>query len=263
MVPEASHAFTYWEHIDRYRFASRWVRNKRVLDIASGEGYGTRGLLEAGAKHVIGVDIDSAACKHAARKYDLEVHEGSAEHIPLDSNSVDVVVSFETIEHVPNPEQFIREIFRVLVPGGTVIISTPETDLYSPGGIKHNLYHCSEMTTQQFRTLLGSAFAKIRLFGQRPGPAKWWSPICLISESCPWERLPKVRGIRRRLWAKWNPERLTLGSEADRGNPVKLISGGEASWLRRTVRWSAVRPIWWSKGWSPVYLVAVARKENR
>src|SRR4051794_1612507 len=51
MVPESSDSNTFWEHIDRYRFASRWVKSKRVLDIASGEGYGTRGLLEAGAKH--------------------------------------------------------------------------------------------------------------------------------------------------------------------------------------------------------------------
>jgi hypothetical protein len=164
---------------------------------------------------------------------------------------------------VPNPEQFIREIFRVLVPGGTVIISTPDTHLYSPGGEKHNLYHCSEMTTQQFRALLGSTFAKTRLFGQRPVNARWWSPMCLISESCPWERLPRLRGIRRRLWARWNPEWLTLVSESDRDNPVKLISGGEDSWLRRAVRWSAVRPIWRSKGWSPMYLVAVAQKESR
>ncbi len=135
MVPEISDPCTFWEHIDRYRFASRWVQNKRVLDIAAGEGYGTRGLLEAGAKHVIGIDIDAEVCEHASKRYGLEVHQGNAEHIPVDDNSVDVVVSFETIEHVPNAERFIQEIFRVLVPGGTVIISTPETDLYSPGGI--------------------------------------------------------------------------------------------------------------------------------
>jgi SAM-dependent methyltransferase len=262
MVPEASDPSTFWEHIHRYRFASRWVRNKRVLDIASGEGYGTRGLLEVGAKHVVGVDIDPEACEHAARKYGLEVRQGSAEHIPLDDNSVDVVVSFETVEHVPNPERFIQEIFRVLLPGGTVIISTPETNLYNPDGMKHNPYHCSEMTAQQFQNLLGSAFSKIRLFGQRPATAKWWSPICLISESCPWERLPKLRGIRRRLWARWNPERVNPVSEADRENPVNLISSGKTSWLKRTLNWSAVRPIRRSEGWSPVFLIAVAQKEK-
>src|ERR1017187_3861818 len=85
MIPEYSDTQTFWDHIHRYRFASKWVKGKRVLDIASGEGYGTFGLLSAGAKSVIGVDIDEEACAHAARKYGIDARVGSAEDIPLES----------------------------------------------------------------------------------------------------------------------------------------------------------------------------------
>ena len=207
MIPESSNSPTFWEHIHRYRFAAMWVKDKRVLDIASGEGYGSFGLLGAGAKSIIGVDVDGEACAHAARKYGIEARIGSAEEIPVETASIDVVVSFETIEHVPNPKRFVQEISRVLAPGGLLIISTPDTSLYSPAGSERNPYHCSEMTSNEFQSLLSSAFPKVRLFGQHPGPVRWWSPMRLLSESCPWDRLPQVRGIRQGLLAKWNPER--------------------------------------------------------
>ena len=262
MVPEYSDADTFWEHIHRYSFAAKWVRDKRVLDIASGEGYGCCGLLNAGAKRVIGVDIDEIACAHAARKYNIDARVGSAEAIPIDTASIDVAISFETIEHVPNPERFVQEISRVLSPDGLFIISTPDKNLYSPQGKDRNPYHCWEMTAEEFQTLLASAFSTISLFGQRPHSAKWWSPISLISETCPWDRIASVAQLRRRLWSKWNPQRVTPVSDVERQNPVDCILSGKGSWLERAVDWSAVRPLSRSGGWSPIFLIAVARKKN-
>ena len=103
MVPETSDRFTFWEHVYRYAFASRFVAGKRVLDIACGEGYGAAALQKAGASHVIGVDVSGDACVHALKRYGLDARPGSGEQIPLADDSVDVVVSFETIEHVRNP----------------------------------------------------------------------------------------------------------------------------------------------------------------
>jgi SAM-dependent methyltransferase len=262
MVPEYSDANTFWEHIHRYSFAAKWVRDKRVLDIASGEGYGCYGLLGAGAKSVIGVDINASACAHAARKYKIDVRVGSAEAIPLETGSVDVAVSFETIEHVPNPDRFVHEISRVLTPDGLFIISTPDKNLYSPPGKERNPYHCSEMAPEEFQTLLRSTFSKISLFGQRPYSAKWWSPISLISETCPWDRLAQVAKLRRRLWSKWNPQRITPVPKVKRENPADCILNGKSLWLERAVNWSAVRPLRRSRGWSPVFLIAVAQKRN-
>ena len=75
-----------------------------------------RHLQRAGAKHVIGVDISEEVCLHARRKYGLDARSGSAERIPLPDSSVDVVVSFETIEHVSDPNSFLDECVQVLVP---------------------------------------------------------------------------------------------------------------------------------------------------
>src|SRR3990172_3135768 len=78
MIPECADPVTFWEHIYRYRFAARFVRHKRVLDVACGEGYGTVGLLKAGAESVIGVDISRDVCEHAWKKYGLDVRVGDA-----------------------------------------------------------------------------------------------------------------------------------------------------------------------------------------
>src|SRR5437868_8858698 len=93
MVPERAGSETFWEHIYRYRFATGFVRNKRVLDIACGEGYGTAALLQAGAASVIGVDISADVCDHARRKYGIDARPGNALNIPLPGQSVDVVIS--------------------------------------------------------------------------------------------------------------------------------------------------------------------------
>ena len=131
MIPESAGAGTFWEHIYRYAFACRHVEGKRVLDIACGEGYGSSALQKAGAANVIGVDISESTCAHAREKYRLDARQGRAELIPLHDNCVEVVVSFETIEHVPDPGAFLDECVRVLKPGGIIIISTPNKDVYS------------------------------------------------------------------------------------------------------------------------------------
>src|ERR1019366_4929606 len=141
--------WTFWEHVYRYAFACRFVRGKRVLDIACGEGYGAAALQKAGAARVTGVDISEAACFHARSKYGIDAKLGAAEKIPLGEGSVDVVVSFETIEHIPNPDRFLDECVRVLVPGGRLIISTPNKSIY--GQAVQNPYHWSEMTEEGFK----------------------------------------------------------------------------------------------------------------
>src|SRR5690349_4921310 len=100
------------EHLHRYALAMEYVQDKTVLDIACGEGYGSN-LLAQKAKSVVGVDIDKFIVSEAKNKYrksNLSFLEGSA---PLDDQSIDVVVSFETLEHTSNHEQFLSEIKRV------------------------------------------------------------------------------------------------------------------------------------------------------
>jgi len=131
------------------------VRDKRVLDIASGEGYGTAVLRRAGSRSVVGIDVSQDICSRAREKYGEPFCAGDAHAIPLSDHSVDVIVSFETIEHVEGPDTFLDECVRVLVPKGILIVSTPNKAVHSESP-EPNPFHCSEMNEGDFLSLLGS-----------------------------------------------------------------------------------------------------------
>jgi ubiquinone/menaquinone biosynthesis C-methylase UbiE/glycosyltransferase involved in cell wall biosynthesis len=157
------------EHLHRYAYASEYVEGKVVLDIASGEGYGSE-MLSRKARFVYGVDIDNKSVLHAARKYkkeNLEFIVGSCKRIPLPDNSVDIVVSFETIEHTSEHDSFLLEVKRVLKPDGFLIISSPEKTDYHENRNDNNPYHLLELDFKEFRDLLVRHFQNACFFGQR------------------------------------------------------------------------------------------------
>jgi ubiquinone/menaquinone biosynthesis C-methylase UbiE len=188
MLPEEAHSRIFWEHIGRYRFAKDFVQGMRVLDIACGEGYGTSSLAKAGAASVVGVDIADDVCEHARRKYGIDARTGDAQAIPLPNRSVDVIVSFETIEHVTSPAAFLEECVRVLAPHGTLIVSTPNRPVYS-GECSQNPFHRIELDEEEFLDLLRSRFKSTRLYVQFPQSAAWWSYRSLAAERSPWLRI--------------------------------------------------------------------------
>jgi ubiquinone/menaquinone biosynthesis C-methylase UbiE len=157
------------EHLHRYLLAQQVVAGKTVLDIASGEGYGSAMLAQT-ARKVTGVDISQEAVSHAQAKYqaeNLEFRLGSCSAIPLEDDSVDVVISFETIEHHAEHDAMMREIKRVLRPGGALVISCPDKLEYSdkPGVI--NPHHIKELYRDEFKKLLDSYFKSYSIYGQR------------------------------------------------------------------------------------------------
>lgn len=240
MVPESSDGSTFWEHVYRYAFACRFVAGKRVLDVACGEGYGAAALRAVGAANVIGVDISSEACDHARRKYGIDARLGSAEQIPLADASVDVVVSFETIEHVPDPAQFLAECRRVLATGGQLIISTPNKDVYSrPERGWSNPYHCSEMTEEEFISSLGLCFQGIRLYTQRPHRAAWWSSRALTAEAALGLRI--YDRVRRSAQFRCFPRSVYEPSAKERESIVEEIVAASGHWTHPLNRY-AVRP---------------------
>ena len=141
-----------------------------MLDVASGEGYGSA-LLAQTARSVSAVEIDSRTVEHAAANYqseNLRFLLGSAQAIPIDSQSVDAVVSFETIEHFYEQEKFLSEIRRVLRPDGLLIISSPNRDTYSAPGAPPNPHHVRELTRNEFKQALSHRFRHVKILGQRP-----------------------------------------------------------------------------------------------
>lgn len=157
------------EHWHRYLFAREFVRDLDVLDVACGEGYGSA-LLAQTARAVTGVDLSAAAVTHAQSSYattNLRYIESSALELPLENNSVDIVVSFETLEHFREHDRFLAEVKRVLRPRGLLLISTPDRDNYSPSATPANPFHQLELTNNEFKALLARHFASMKTLGQR------------------------------------------------------------------------------------------------
>jgi SAM-dependent methyltransferase len=192
------------EHWHRYAFARRFVLARRVLDIACGEGYGSALLAEAAA-HVIGIDIDTPALAHARAVYadrpNLTFVQASAATVPLRDASVDVVVSFETIEHIRAEDQprMLAEFARVLVPDGLLIISSPNRPQYSEARKYVNPFHLSELDRGEFAKLLDPHFPVQRWHRQRRylGSALWaenpnanFEALCGTSASAAAAELP-------------------------------------------------------------------------
>ncbi len=154
------------EHYHRYFFAAGLVSGKHVLDIASGEGYGARILAQSAAR-VTGVDIFPEAVANATQRYageNISFLEGGAAAIPLPDASVDVTVSFETLEHLHEQEAMIGEIRRVLRDDGLLVISTPNKSLYRRD---NDRFHVRELFREEFLSLLKRRFAHVSLLGQR------------------------------------------------------------------------------------------------
>lgn len=157
------------EHIHRYLLAKQLVAGKTVLDIACGEGYGSA-LLAEKADHVYGVDIARDAVEHARKRYtsaNLEFLHGSCTDIPLPSASIDVIVSFETIEHHAEHDAMLREFLRVLKATGVLVISSPDKLECTDKTRIVNPHHVKELYHNEFTELMLRYFKNFHLYGQR------------------------------------------------------------------------------------------------
>lgn len=172
------------EHWHRYHYVLPFVAGKVVLDCASGEGYGTA-LMASQAAQITGVDVSVGAVEHARATYatvpNCTYVCASATALPMADNSVDVVVSFETIEHVDAAAQlqFMAEIARVLKPDGLLIMSSPNKAEYTDKRHFDNTFHVREMYAQEFADLLTPHFAHQFWLGQKNQFVSKIEPIVL------------------------------------------------------------------------------------
>lgn len=168
------------EHLHRYAWCLPLVEGKDVLDLASGEGYGSA-MLAGRARTVRGVDISAEAVAHAVGRYrersNLQYLQGSAADIPLPDACVDIVVSFETVEHLMEQERMLAEIRRVLRPDGLLVMSSPNKEVYSDKAGYHNEYHVKELYQDQFLALLEAQFPAVRLVGHRMSVGSMIAPL--------------------------------------------------------------------------------------
>lgn len=170
------------EHLHRYSIALEFASGKNVLDIACGEGYGTN-LLAQRSKHVTGVDINSQTIAAASKKYKKNNSTficNNIEKLSFENNIFDLVVSFETIEHVENYNHAISEIKRVLKPDGLLIISTPNKLNFSDKNNYKNYFHTKEFYENEFMDLLQTQFTYCKLLHQE----MTYSSFIYSSDNC-------------------------------------------------------------------------------
>jgi len=161
---ETKATLLYDEHIVRYRLAAPLASGRRVLDIASGSGYGTALLKEAGAAQVIGVDADFIAVREAKQAYPgIDFKVGDAAKLNFENKSFDLITSFETIEHLPDVSAYLEELARVIDDKGLVLISTPNKTVFG----QKNPFHIKEFTKTEFDEVLKKHFAHVEILEQK------------------------------------------------------------------------------------------------
>jgi cyclopropane fatty-acyl-phospholipid synthase-like methyltransferase len=147
------------QHVSRYNLAKQYVRDKKVLDIAGGSGYGSYLLAKEGNAQIVdSVDIDKDAVRYGNHRYkseNLTRHISNAETFDL-GQKYDVIVSFETIEHLTNYNDFIQNISNQLNSNGMLIVSTPINSVTTKNCV--NPYHVIEWSFTDFQDLISKNF---------------------------------------------------------------------------------------------------------
>lgn len=164
IIPEEGR-YMFRRHFMAYHFALPFCCTKIVLDVGCGEGYGSH-LLAGTAALVTAIDMSEEAVNHARAKYarpNLVFRKMNAAQLDFPDNTFDVVVSFQVIEHLPDPQSFLREISRVLKQLGVAIISTPNKSLH-PNCVT-GPFHLREYRHDEFLPLLQTAFERVDFFG--------------------------------------------------------------------------------------------------
>jgi SAM-dependent methyltransferase len=168
---EAEYAL-YLGHLAQYEWAGSFCQGARVCEVGCGFGYGTA-LIAQVAEKIVGIDIEPRLVEQlqglANDNMQFLLYDGR--RVPMPDNSVDVCLSIHVIEHVSDPEAFLREQKRIVRPGGRVLLATPNgARRLLPGQRPWNPYHLREYTPATLSRLMAAEFGPIELQGFHCGP---------------------------------------------------------------------------------------------
>ena len=151
-------------HMQRYLFAKKFCKGKKVLDAACGSGYGSAEIAKV-AKSVIGIDISDSAINFAKANYrlpNLEYKKINAEQLTKLRKKFGTIASFETIEHLKNYRKFLGGVIKSMHKDDTFILSTPNFKIKS-----YNKFHLHEFYFSELFMLLHNYFEEVELYGEK------------------------------------------------------------------------------------------------
>lgn len=142
-------------HLLRYEFAASLCAGRRVLDLGCGIGYGSALLADRGATAVEGVDVDEATVAAAAESYGSDAVTFTTSDAldrlrRLEPGDVDVIVSFEAIEHLPDPDATVARLAELVAAGTGVVVSVPNSGMFE----EDNEFHVTDFDYASARELL-------------------------------------------------------------------------------------------------------------
>lgn len=160
----------YLKHMFAYEYAKGFIQpNAKVLEVGCGAGYGTAMLADRKDLQITGLDVDASVVESANKRYPSEnchymAFDGS--RLPFQNEEFDAVISFQVIEHVDDDESFLKEMSRVLKPGGRAIVVTPNRSYRLRKDQKPwNPFHVREYDAETFGKLIRPAFPGCEVFG--------------------------------------------------------------------------------------------------
>lgn len=164
----------YIIHKVRYRFAAQHAKGRRVLDAGCGAGYGAAMLAQAGGR-VTAIDADAGIVDWARQRYGttgLDFAAMDVQRLAFAGDRFDLVVSLQVMEHIPDTAAYLSELYRVLAPGGELILSTENEEVHhlhlDTAGIPDADSHVNVMDRARFRREIERHFTKVRYLCQRP-----------------------------------------------------------------------------------------------
>lgn len=220
-----------YQHDARYHWAAERVQGCTVLDAACGTGYGAKRLMEHGACSVSGFDLSAEAIEEARSLNNwpgVTFDVGDVDHLPVPSSSIDLYLSFETIEHLADDDAYLSEARRVLKTDGCLICSTPNRNLTNPGTTindkPYNPFHLREYSRDELNECLRPHFSQVEFFGQSLYSSAYASLLCRIARIHPRPAV-RVHQVCKTLGIPWE--------NAKRHWPVPLqdISGEPEIWI--------------------------------
>jgi len=163
-VPEENYWFQ--RHVAVYEWVAAQVGGLRVIDMASGEGYGSD-LLARHAASVVGVEANPDAFEHARLRYVRPNLRFERSMVEVYAEPCDAIVLLQTIEHLHDPDAVLEHFKAMLAPGGVVFVSTPNVLTLAPPGAERsgNPWHVREYRPEEFRALCAAHFARVDLRG--------------------------------------------------------------------------------------------------